>query len=189
MSIDYAILKDNYSPKDTFHPRGLVVLSDEHGNIIFKKENMIVKSGRKMLISKKLDITADSNPFTGIIFSSNTNMVDPDDNVSTLKTNYDYATLSFNNNDATLVFNENGSAYDKRPKTPICEYAFDNDTLTATIEFKLWPCDDEEPHLISSLGLYYTDNDEDKLFSRVVFPTYTLSSRVKYIQFTYYLYF
>lgn len=52
---DYFKIDDSHSKI-----RGFVVITDENGNVLVRKENMIVKSGREMIFSA---ITSDSNNF------------------------------------------------------------------------------------------------------------------------------
>lgn len=152
---DYFKIDDNHSKI-----RGFLVLKDENGNILIKKENMIVKSGRELILNAITPAnTRNTNSFNMRNLSA---MVSEDDNLTTPDSTY----ANFNPVSGIT--------------TTVESVTVENLCVTFTIKAE---CDSGNYNL-SSLGLYHGST----LFSRVVFDKIGLSSNSK-LTFTYYIYF
>lgn len=156
-------LKDYFKIDDSHSRiRGFLVVKDEDNKIIIKKENMIVKSGRKMILD-------------GITGKSTLNIKSP--------------TVKFSS-DATLSSADMSSlneVIDDVTVTVSCTDEDVNDTdlwikYTILIDYDKSPVPNKT--VVNSLGLFFGD----KLFSRVVFDSIGLSNNRK-LTFTYYIYF
>lgn len=154
---DYFKIDDNHSKI-----RGFLVCKDENGKYLVRKENMIVKSGREMILKAitktgELDI---KNPV--VKFSSNPELTNA--NMTTL------GGIEFPNSGMTNNVVNISSTLE------------DDLSIKYTIIVDFEKADNN--YEINSLGLFFND----KLFSRVVFDTIGLSSNRK-LTFTYYIYF
>lgn len=76
------ILKNVYGVDALEHkkPRGIVFAFGDNGELVFHKENMITKSGRKWIIDNGFN----ENTITEAIAGDNTNMTTPDSDISSM---------------------------------------------------------------------------------------------------------
>lgn len=159
---DYFKIDDSHSKI-----RGFLIAKDEDGNILVKKENMIVKSGRALIFNAitggneldlkdvKAKISEDYKLTTSDMIASDMNT---DDLCADSKNNYSWP-VSVNLNSTDLILE--------------CTFSVEgfNKNYNA-----------------NSLGLFYGEGDNETLFSRVVFNTIGLSTNRK-VTFHYYIYF
>lgn len=158
---DYFKIDDSHSKI-----RGFVVIRDADGKIIVKKENMIVKSGRQLILNAITGVAAFDMRNLIMMFSENSDFTEED-------TVYN-----------ECYFDDKINVAKKTKETnPVI------DTTECFIKFKAYVTSDEDKSL-NSMGLCL-ENSEDNaktLFSRVVFNTIKLSANSK-LELTYYIYF
>ena len=186
MENDRLELMDRYSIDDTLKPVGVVIIKDADGNIIFKGNNMVVKTGRKMLFD--LFTASSSTTFSDLtkfsdlhaFIGDNSNIVRADD--------------IFLNGYQDITTNDDGP----QQNIPSTSSGYSTDTLY----YELSGDNDREIYIhmamrynhsgpamaFSTFGLYAGSEGHEKLFSRIVFPTRTLTSETP-ILIDYYLYF
>lgn len=173
-------LRDDVRVDDRPLVKGVVVLRDESGKIIFKKNNMIVKDGRKFL--QELFYQAIRNQTAPTLYASKVSIIvgtgtgvttasmtkDAFDNAVTLVTsdiNNTFITKSNDGEEPFLVF--------KLKVRGEGTTAFNMSELGILLRYKLNGDDAES---------------EDKLFSRIVFDPLPFTSSNSY-DLDYYMYF
>lgn len=166
---DYFKIDDSHSKI-----RGFVFLYDENNNIIFKKENMIVKNGRKAILNSAF--SGNTITFSKLSFGLNSKITEPDTESLNKKNENTNITLTKSNTSLT-----EGDI--KNSKENIGKYFIDSENLQINIKAKLNGNVDNEG-TYSEMGLFL----DDTLFSRVVFPAFPLSEKHQYF-IDYYIYF
>lgn len=154
---DYFKIDDSHS-----RIRGFVIIKDADGRILVKKENMIVKSGRKMIFDLvKGTSTRSISPNVKALFSSNAELT--------------ISNMEFD--DCECIINDMSVSV----KTP----EYDNEELTMLFKINAESTVDYD---LNSLVLYRENGSEKELFSRVVFDTIQISASSK-LHINYYIYF
>ena len=190
-----------YVPKDEVKDfvKGIYIITDEHGNIIIKGHNMIVKTGRNYIFQRCFNRNQDFKEF--YIFFGKT----PVTKIITPETTYEtmIAESGANNSKFQLLGTENFHRTDTGDlanlfKLDIEEYNDENsDEYAKTDNFALY-----NPTTLSleikrtlvlntnkttktvqfnTFGLYFKNGDSDVLFSRANCNTVTLNQRRKVI--------
>lgn len=161
-------LNDNYKVSDnTSFAKGVVCLREKNGKIIFKKENMIVLSGREWL---------KNNGATGFYcmrFGSKGDMTTPD--MTSLKGNIT-AECNYINLPTGTTIND---------KTENC--LISEDENTTTIHFIAKVVSGNTTETSRELGLFV--NNGETLFSRVVFEPVAIGTNNSEYIVDYYIYF
>lgn len=150
-------LKDDFNTKDSFRQiRGIVSLRDaDSGKIIFRKENMIVESGRKFILGKVFeDPNYSSFTISKIKFGKGIDIVNPED--EDLKEEIGFLTKSIvpEKDSDKILFN------------------------ISLNEIKL--PNEKDPVSITELGLFLSNDNNDIMFSRLVFEPVYLNSGTSY---------
>lgn len=187
-----------YVPKDEVKDfvKGIYIITDEHGNIIIKGHNMIVRTGRDYII-KRCFTDQGKNQF--YIFFGKT----PVTKIITPETTYDSMINESGANNSKFQLLEtknfhrtdtdNGNLADLF-KLDIKEYSEENakadnfalynqTTLSLEIKRTLVLNTNKTTKTIqfNTFGLYFNDGDSDVLFSRANCNTVTLNQRRKVI--------
>jgi hypothetical protein len=176
------ILTDNFSISDKPFVKGVVVMKDENGRIIFKKNNLVVKSGRKLLFDLFKECVTSATERTskriGVIYGSGTSAVSSTDTklgnvINTVPLEAKIESNDSEENYCDIDFDTEGKLYVK-----FTINISGNSGLATNM---------------SELGLCFIKEEEgvkksDGLFSRIVFDPLPLTSNNKYT-LEYYLYF
>jgi hypothetical protein len=195
-------LNDEYKVEDKLCPKGVVIIRDQDGNIIFKGNNMVVKSGRNLLFNLFLGTPgtkefSDVNAFIG----DNITMAAADDTytgytaVTSFKSEVTvpgtayikategsgYTQVSSINNDDFMVYYTNSTGTRLCPDANKLYYRTDASKLYIHMGINYTP---STTVTASTFGLFFGSD----LFSRIVFPRRTLTANTPLI-IDYYLYF
>ena len=167
---------------------GFVVARDDNGDIIFKKSNMVVNNGRDSiiaLINNTMFNTEAGNAFktfSKIKFGSNYSMTTPEtDSITLINGAYQY-----------VISTEEDEKKDdisttEKEKKAYCKYDESNKRFKISIDVEA----KDTPAEIRELGLYFkNNNNEEHLFSRVVFDPIFCGANAAISKFTmtYYVY-
>ena len=166
-------LKDVIDIQDGIGPNGLVIIKDKDGNILVRKHNMVVSSGKKWVFERCNWKGTEGLPsmFYRIVFGS-----------SQSETTYDYTTLDKANND------KDSTEY---------QYEVDSDNLQefpdATHPYYLFSltgikCDPSKADFLSCLSITYKEGETEKLFSRIRFDKIPMVEGNE-LSLNYYIYF
>jgi hypothetical protein len=168
------ILQDQVNVTDS-KIRGFVVLKKQDGTVVFKKENMIVESGRKFIREKFLIAgVSGQNSYLG-----------------------DYAVYSlthigFGNSDVVTEYNMTSLVSENKSlRIPVVTQNTTADTAQMFIKFsgEVDLTTASEGYTVKELGLILTAEDEDDdLFSRIVFDPIVIGATDTYTV-EYYIYF
>lgn len=187
-------MNDSFSVNDKIGPRGFVVIRDTKGRIIVKKENMVVKAGRKYIF----DLVCNENIFLKngdtsnysdykfkkiIFFESNNNEVKYSDTLDILS---GIPSITYEIGDEKdISFQQNGS------ENGISVYS-ENDNnyayikISKTLSFN--NSNGDYPPVLSSLAIVIGDDKNEELFSRIVFDKIPVSAESELL-LDYYIYF
>jgi hypothetical protein len=154
--------------------RGVVVMKNSNGKIIFERENMIVQSGRKFVrdVFVRNAIPALAN-FAGL-------------------SNYKLTHIAFGNSDVITEYTMT-SLQSEGIRIPINETNTTVEESTMFMKFRgsVNRSDSQSGYTVRELGLVLTNPDneqQDQLFSRIVFDPITIAPGESY-EVEYYVYF
>ena len=194
---------------------GFVVLKDQNGNTIFKKNNMVVRAGRdavfnkicdsfynkyKLLDDNKYSIVENYEAYTngnvfakGNVFSHFSKIAFGNSNkMTTLDTNSINEITLTGDEDSLYTINidreDTDYSVSEKPQLVI---SFENTETYRCIIFEI-TLNAIEPAELTELGLFYKDiNDTENLFSRVVFDPIFCgpNAAITELNLNYYLYF
>lgn len=188
-----------YVPKDEVKDfvKGIYIITDEHGNIIIKGHNMIVRTGREYIIKRCFTANQDLNQFY-IFFGKTpvTKIITPETTYESMKNE-----SGANNSKFQLLDTENFHRTDTDNgnlanlfKLDIKEYSEENakadnfalyNPTTLSLEIKrtlvLNTNKTTKTVQFNTFGLYFKDGGSDVLFSRANCNNVTLNQRRKVI--------
>ena len=178
-------VKDTVQIRD-YIPRGIVVMEDIDGKIIFRKENMILEAGRKAIL--KSVFTENNIEFTGLVIGMDGSSSTSD--MESLKE--PFKDSEGNNKVIELVIPKTTDELEED------EYIVDKGLINdkdLTILLKTEPIQlkNFEGGLLREIGLLIKDKDDDEndidvLFSRLSVDPTPLSAQMEYT-IKYYIYF
>jgi hypothetical protein len=162
------ILNDTVNVSDS-KIRGIVILQNPDGTVVFKKENIIVESGREyirnLLYSKIDDEFTEDRFIKTLKFGSGTTLTKPSD--TTLESSF-YSVVIATDEDTLLVRDPDEDTLALKLTTTVTSSGITSDVM-------------------SELGLFLSDTPET-MFSRLVFEPVPFTSTTTY-NLTYYIYF
>ena len=191
---------------------GFVVLKDQNGNTIFKKNNMVVKAGRNAVFNKICDSFCNKYELLGIdkysivdnyrsyasgnsgnIFSHFSKIAFGNSNKMTmLDTNsINEIALTGDGDSLYTIKIDTEDTEDSAAKKPQLIISFENTETYRCIIFEI-TLNAIEPAELTELGLFYKDiTDTEHLFSRVVFDPIFCgpNAAITELNLNYYLYF
>jgi hypothetical protein len=163
--------------------KGVVILKKEDGTVIFKKENMIVETGRKYL--KELYIKSLAAVVSGATTETGA------DTYTREFDDYSVNYIGFGNNGSITRFEATGLSGTARYAKILQTDVFVNDPLSIRFVGVIDNATSDTGFSAQELGLFLTigdDLDTKKLFSRVVFDPIPVGSGDRY-EIEYYIYF
>ena len=173
------ILHDNIDINDSII-NGFCIAKTSTGEVLFKKHNMVVASGRKAIYNILSGLctnptTAPSFKFSSIKFGNNRN-------ITTLNTT-DVSVISDKDYQYEIIDNSKDNGENNNARI---EYGSDGSRY---FKFSI-NVNAEIPAELTELGLYFTQNGEEALFSRVVFDPIFCGPNAAVSSFTieYYVY-
>lgn len=172
-------IRDNFDLKDSFGPRGYVIIKKENGEVLFKGKNLIVDGGRKYLkdlfvinaLGGDASATYENYALKYLAFGSS-------GVATTLETNIDQFSLPVEGDPSRIEITPQRYAAGEGDNYISFEAALNIDTGGTGLT-------------IRELGLFLTDTEstgDPILFSRVVFDPIPLEPGETY-EVDYYLYF
>lgn len=166
-------LYDHLNVKDS-KIRGVVILKKADGSIVFTKENMIVRDGRKFIRDKFIK--------SAII---------PFNSFNTSLSSYSLSHIGFGNSDVITEFTMTSLVSENLElRTPISVLNTVIEENNTYIKFRasIDRTAADTGYTFNELGLIMTSENSSLLFSRVVFDPITVGSSERY-EVEYYIYF
>lgn len=165
-------LKDVIDIQDGIGPNGLVIIKDKDGNILVRKHNMVVSSGKKWVFERCNWKGTEGLPsmFYRIVFGSNQS-----------ETTYTYSTLDLAKDGSTdYQYEINSDNFQEFSEPDHPYYLF---SLTGI------KCDPSKADYLSCLSITYKDvNGNENLFSRIRFDKIPMVEGNE-LSLNYYIYF
>lgn len=182
-------LKEYIKASDSCSPiRGYVVMTDEDGKTLFAKHNMIVEKGRELirdLVYNNVfytDVGGISTSkkerkahFSSIKFGNSNDVTKPSDTALHSKEPISFNISLTNSINETI---NGGITHISNNNTEKCIHILTNINTT----------DKTAKLIISEAGLFFTEDSDETLFSRVAFAPITINSNHIYT-LNYYIYF
>lgn len=199
---------DEFEINDSTGPKGFVIIKDtKTGEILVKKHNMIVKTGKEFLLNFLLQNSGSETPTTTVCTTYNNTYKDYRLNkyafgACTAETTYDFTKDDFNkvNNTHTEpsykdIILEGGSSGGATSNMIVSSGSgYDSSTVLTGhpyLKFVFQETGDQRLDYVSELGLFLSkgdDNPEYELFSRIVFDPIPYGANTNFT-ISYYIYF